>query len=394
MRGHALSLVVLILFVTATGTAVATDNTPPLPAAGVDQTVTPGTTVYLDASGSTDPDGEITGVEWTIDTPGGTNQTPDCATCTQTQFEATTVGQYTVTLSVTDDDGATSSDTLYVTVEDEDGPSVSLSGPTTATRGSSTTLTASADEAAASLESLSWVVDGEVVFQESVSGESTSSSFTNSFSTTRNVSVSVVVYDTLGYRGTATRTVRVEDGGGGGGDSGCTPGVNWCGEGDARVQGPGGPTVIMDTNDQPGIQSYNDEGELVTVDDPASSPGITERDGAYVVDDDTTSNDALDNTDTMEQEETQSGGYNGGGGGDSGGDSGGGGLDPSLGGGMPGGDWGLGSSIVGGGDSGSDSGGDSGSDSGGDSGGGDSGGGDSGGDSGGGGKGGGLGGLF
>jgi hypothetical protein len=41
MRGDTLCLVVLATLVAATGTAVATDNTPPLPAAGVDRTVTP-----------------------------------------------------------------------------------------------------------------------------------------------------------------------------------------------------------------------------------------------------------------------------------------------------------------------------------------------------------------
>jgi hypothetical protein len=283
MRAETLCLVGLTVLATATGTAVATDNTPPLAAAGVDQTVSPGTTVYLDANGSTDPDGTITSVDWTIETPDGTAQSPACGTCRQTHFEAATAGQYIVTLSTTDDDGATRSDTLYVTAEDEDGPSVSLSGPTTITSGDGATYTVSASSSDASLDSLSWVVNGDVVSQSDLSGSDTSGSFTTSFGTTDNVSIVAVAYDTLGYRGSESRIVNVEDGGGGGGGgpSRCDTGEAWaglCNGGADPVVSYDGERTLMDTNGQQGFQTIED-GDVVSYNDLTESPYISVEEG-------------------------------------------------------------------------------------------------------------------
>ena len=67
-------------------------------------------TVSLDGTGSTDEDGTITAYAWTI--PGADNATE--ATVSVTFAEA---GAYEVILTVTDDDGATDSDTVTITVE-------------------------------------------------------------------------------------------------------------------------------------------------------------------------------------------------------------------------------------------------------------------------------------
>jgi hypothetical protein len=303
MRGVTLCLVALLL-ATATGTAIATDNTPPLAAAGLDQTVAPGTTVYLDANGSTDPDGEIASVNWTVEMPDGTTQPPDCGTCRQTHFEATTLGDYTVTLSVTDDDGATSSDTLYVTVEDEDGPSVSLSGPTTASPGSSTTFTASADSANASLQSVSWVVDGDVVSQNDVSGDTASSTLTQSFGSADNATVRAVVYDTLGYRGSASQTVSLNSGGGGGDGSGCDDSDTWdgyCNGGaDAQIS-IGNQTQFLNSNGREGIQTVDQEEGMVSYEEPTTSSYISMDDrGNYIIDDSVSAETALEDTRTAQ----------------------------------------------------------------------------------------------
>ena len=110
--------------------AVAADeNRAPLADAGLDQEVEYGATVRLDATGSRDPDGEVTAYEWTIERPDGTTVEPDCSSCGRTSFRPQSVGTYAVTVTVTDDEGATRSDTLYVEVEGGTGPSVSLSGP-------------------------------------------------------------------------------------------------------------------------------------------------------------------------------------------------------------------------------------------------------------------------
>jgi hypothetical protein len=303
MRGTALCLGILAVFTVVTGGAVATANTPPLVTAGVDQTVTPGSTVYLDANGSTDPDGEITSVEWTIETPGGTTQTPNCETCRQTQFTASATGQYTVTLSVTDDDGATRSDTLYVTVESREGPSVSLSAPTTAVENNENTFTANADATNASLESISWLVDGDVVAQQSVSGSDATDSLTHTFDTAESVEVSVVVYDTLGYRGQSSQTVSVASDNSTYTPGSCTgEGAVFCGDSPADpVVDLNGNLQIIDTNSEPGIQAFGPDGEVQTYKNPTSSEYISRQNDALIIENGVSVSDAFADTDTANE---------------------------------------------------------------------------------------------
>lgn len=274
MRAEALLLLLAVLLLAATGTATAADNTAPLADAGVDQTVPANATVYLDANGSVDPDGEITSVEWTIQTPDGATIPPECVDCRRTEFDATALGQYTVTLTVTDDDGATRSDTLYVTAATEAGPDVSLSGPNSTASGSNTTFTANVTGDDASLQTLTWLVNGSVVERESLAGASSTASFTHTFDSTGDATVRTVVYDTLGERGSATRRVSVSNsGGGGGGDSsGCY--ATWCGGTGADMRYTvDGTTTITDTNNQEGLQTYRD-GDIVTIKNPDENPNI------------------------------------------------------------------------------------------------------------------------
>jgi len=90
---------------------------PPLADAGLDQEVEQGTTVLLDGTGSRDPDGRIDTYRWRIETPAGATTTPRDPTSGRTSFVADEPGRYAVTLRVTDDEGETATDTLYVTVE-------------------------------------------------------------------------------------------------------------------------------------------------------------------------------------------------------------------------------------------------------------------------------------
>ena len=88
-------------------------NARPIADAGADQSVldvdaTDSETVTLDGSGSSDPDGTITSYEWTEGATvlgTGTSISPDFA-----------VGEHTVTLTVTDDGGATATDQVTITV--------------------------------------------------------------------------------------------------------------------------------------------------------------------------------------------------------------------------------------------------------------------------------------
>lgn len=92
------------------------ENQAPLADAGLDQSATVGSTVYLDGGGSLDPDGEIVAYQWEIERPDGSVTTPTNGSDPTTWFSPTAIGKYTITLSVTDDDGAVRRDTVYVTV--------------------------------------------------------------------------------------------------------------------------------------------------------------------------------------------------------------------------------------------------------------------------------------
>ncbi len=85
------------------------ENEPPVADAGSDQTVLVGETVNFDGSGSSDPDGTIDSYDWDFDdTNLGTGVAPI--------HSYSTVGTYIVTLTVTDDNGASDTDTVIITV--------------------------------------------------------------------------------------------------------------------------------------------------------------------------------------------------------------------------------------------------------------------------------------
>lgn len=113
----------------STGNVHPEENQPPLVDAGLDQTATVGSTVYLDGGGSLDPDGEIVEFRWEIERPDGSKTTPAKPSDPTTRFSPTAVGEYEITLSATDDDGATRRDTVYVTV----GPAPTPTDTETAT---------------------------------------------------------------------------------------------------------------------------------------------------------------------------------------------------------------------------------------------------------------------
>jgi len=86
------------------------------PTARIDVTPTEpvaGEQITLDGTGSTDPDGSIASSEWTLDGEVVSTEPSDTVT-----LEA---GEYTVGLTVTDDDGLTDSTTATLTVAPDDG---------------------------------------------------------------------------------------------------------------------------------------------------------------------------------------------------------------------------------------------------------------------------------
>jgi hypothetical protein len=92
------------------------DNQPPLANAGLDRRVPVRETVFLDGGGSVDPDGQIVAVEWRVETPEDELVEPRDTSALTTRFTPNTTGQYEITLRVTDDDGETRTDTVFLTV--------------------------------------------------------------------------------------------------------------------------------------------------------------------------------------------------------------------------------------------------------------------------------------
>ncbi|QLH84351.1 PKD domain-containing protein [Halosimplex pelagicum] len=186
-------------------------NESPLAEAGLDQTVSANTTVYLDATGSRDPDGEIGQYRWRLELPDGSYTTPSCETCGRTKFVPRETGTYNATVTVTDEDGATSADTLRVHVEPSSGPSVTLSGPDSVVAGSIGEYSASVSAGANDLAGVVWRADGRRLNRTTLTGESASVDHLHAFRSGGTVTLSATAVDRLGRERTATKNVTVTD---------------------------------------------------------------------------------------------------------------------------------------------------------------------------------------
>jgi len=163
-------------------------NDAPVADAGADQTASEGDAVSFDGSGSSDIDGDSLNYSWDFG-DGGT-----AGGSTPTHVFADN-GTYTVTLTVDDGHGGTSTDTLTVNVANV-APTASISGPDTGVRGQTRTFTLGAgdpsavDQAAAFTFTINWG-DGNI---ETVSGpDGTQAS--HAFATTGTRTVSVTARD-------------------------------------------------------------------------------------------------------------------------------------------------------------------------------------------------------
>lgn len=193
------------LTVAATPPAVAA-NVGPTAFAGNDQTVGVGAQVTLNGGGSTDSDGSIASYVWTQ--VGGTGVTLSGSGASRT-FTASTAGSRTFQLTVTDDDGATASDTVVVNVTSSNAPPNANAGvDQTVTVGTQVTLNgASSSDSDGTIASYSWSqTAGSTV---TLSGSGASRTFTPTTPGARTFQLTVT--DDEGSTGTDTVVITVND---------------------------------------------------------------------------------------------------------------------------------------------------------------------------------------
>jgi hypothetical protein len=142
--------------------------------------------------------------------------TPACRDCALTSFTPRSVGRYDVTLTVTDGDGRTDSDTLYVYVE-EAGPTVALTGDTDPRVDDPTSYDASARARDADLERLTWKLGNRTVARTSLSGSTDSVQREFGFTERETYRLIVVVRDASNRTARDVLTIEPRDSSGGAG---------------------------------------------------------------------------------------------------------------------------------------------------------------------------------
>ena len=181
-------------------------NLPPTAQAGGPYSSTVGTPIVFTSAGSSDPDGSIVNYAWVF----GDGTTATGATVSKTY---TTAGTFTVSLTVTDNAGATATDQATVTVASAGGgntpPIANANGPYSATAGVPFTLNASgSSDPNGAIVTYSWALGNG----QTATGPSPSVSYAAAGTYT----ITLTVTDNGGLTGSDQATVNVVTGTGGG----------------------------------------------------------------------------------------------------------------------------------------------------------------------------------
>ncbi len=206
--------------VTVTVTQAASSNTAPTVSAGQDQSVQENDNVTLPATAS-DSDGTIQSYSWTQ--LSGTNVNIDSANSSTASFTAPAIanGQSQTSLSfqiqVTDNGGATSTDSISVTVSAQQtgniAPTVSAGNDVTVFEQTNVTLIATASDSDGNINSYSWVQTGgnSLTLNNSTSAEASFTSPTLADQNTpENYVFDITITDDLGLTATDSITVTVQ----------------------------------------------------------------------------------------------------------------------------------------------------------------------------------------
>lgn len=177
-----------------------TGNLAPTANANGPYTATLGNAIVFSSVGSTDSDGSIASYSWSFGDSNSTNsQNPS--------HTYSAVGSYTVTLTVTDNDGATTSSTAVATVTNNSGnlaPTAEANGPYTVTLGNALALSSSgSNDSDGTITSYFWDLgDGNT---------STTQDPSHSYSAIGNYTITLTVTDNDGATATSTATATVSD---------------------------------------------------------------------------------------------------------------------------------------------------------------------------------------
>ena len=192
---------------------VGADNTPPTVTG-----ITGSTSINEGASGTltgtaSDADGSVSSYLWSVDdTSTITITSGNSATLRYTASQVASDTVVTFTLTVTDDDGATGSDTHAVTVTNvvaNQPPTVTISGTSSINEGASGSLTGTASDADGSVSSYLWSVDDTSTITIT-SGNSATLRYTASqVASDTAVTFTLTVTDDDGATGSDTHAVTV-----------------------------------------------------------------------------------------------------------------------------------------------------------------------------------------
>ena len=164
-----------------TTTTVTVNNGAPVAAAGGPYTGNKGTAIAVDGTGSSDADGTIVDFAWDCDGDGtaDVNNATGLATCT-----FASIGTYTITLVVTDDNGGTDADTATVTVPLV-GPIAHAGGPYVGIQGAGVPVDGSLSfDSDGAIVLWEWDCDGDSVFEQSSATAATATCTPPSIGTT------------------------------------------------------------------------------------------------------------------------------------------------------------------------------------------------------------------
>ncbi len=177
---------------------------PPVANAGADTTTIVGSAVSFDGSLSTD-DMDIISYSWDFDASNGITAEATGTAATKTYVDA---GNYIVTLTVTDNAGQKSTDTLQVTVNpvSVDNPPVANAGADkTTTVGSAVSFDGSGSVDDKDIVSYSWDFDAST----GVTSEASGAKVTKTYTTAGVYTVTLTVTDTIGQKSADTLQITV-----------------------------------------------------------------------------------------------------------------------------------------------------------------------------------------